>query len=147
MTYGPQHNSRHRAGSVAERLRAHGVMPTPQRLQIASLVLTRPIHFSAEQLHEQIGEAGGARVSKATVYNTLGLFVRKGLLREVLVDPSKIFYDSNMHPHHHFYDIGSGELEDIDSDRIEIAALPEAPEGLEIDGVDVVVRVRRNARV
>lgn len=130
--------------AVSRTLRQHGVIPTEQRIQIGCAVLTRPIHFSADQLHEQISRAG-AQVSKATVYNTLGLFVEKGLLRQVLVDPSKVFYDSNMSPHHHFYDVDSGELEDIDASRIEIGALPEMSEGVRIEGVDVVVRIRRSS--
>lgn len=129
--------------SVSQTLRSHGVIPTAQRLQIGRMVLTRPTHFSAEQLYEQINESGGY-VSKATVYNTLGLFVEKGLLRQVLVDPSKVFYDSNMAPHHHFYDVESGELADIEASDIQIGALPEAGEGVEIEGVDVVVRIRRS---
>lgn len=130
--------------SVSRVLREHGVIPTEQRIQIGCRVLSRPAHFSADQLHDQINRSG-ARVSKATVYNTLGLFVDKGLLRQVLVDPSKVFYDSNMTPHHHFYDVESGELEDIDAGRIEIGALPEISDGFRIEGVDVVVRVRREA--
>lgn len=130
--------------SVRHTLRSHGVIPTAQRVQIGRVVLTRPTHFSAEQLYEQVNESG-AHVSKATVYNTLGLFVEKGLLRQVLVDPSKVLYDSNMAPHHHFYDVESGELADIEASEIQIGALPEAGDGVEIEGVDVVVRIRRSA--
>lgn len=138
-----QHSDRQK-DSISQTLRSHGVTPTAQRVQIGRIVLTRPTHFSAEQLYEQVNEAG-AYVSKATVYNTLGLFVEKGLLRQVLVDPSKVFYDSNMSPHHHFYDVESGELADIEASDIQIGALPEAGEGVEIEGVDVVVRIRRSA--
>jgi len=132
----------HRAESVDAILRSHGVIPTAQRLQIGGMVLARPTHFSAEQLYEEVNESGG-RVSKATVYNTLGLFVEKGLLRQVLVDPSKVFYDSNMAPHYHFYDVESGRLEDIDASEIRIGALPEPTDGVQIEGVDVIVRIRR----
>jgi len=130
--------------SVSRTLRDHGVIPTAQRVEIGRFVLTRPAHFSADQLYEQVNAAGEARVSKATVYNTLGLFVDKGLLRQVLVDPSKVFYDSNMAPHHHFYDVETGELADIDSSEIQIGALPETGDGVEVEGVDVVVRIRRS---
>lgn len=133
------------AGSVSATLRAHGVIPTAQRLQIGAMVLTRPTHFSAEQLYEEVNESGG-RVSKATVYNTLGLFVERGLLRQVLVDPSKVFYDSNMAPHHHFYDVESGRLEDIDASEIQIGALPKPIDGVQIEGVDVIVRIRRRVK-
>lgn len=130
--------------SVRETLRAHGVTPTVQRVQIGRLVLTQPRHFSTEQLYEQVNRAGGPYVSKATVYNTVGLFARKGLLRQVLVDPSKVFYDSNTSPHHHFYNVESGELEDIDAGAIEIGPLPAAPPGVEVESIDVIVRIRRS---
>ena len=131
--------------SVDTILRSHGVMPTAQRLQIGGIVLTRPTHFSAEQLYDEVN-GSGSRVSKATIYNTLGLFVEKGLLRQVLVDPSKVFYDSNMTPHHHFYDVESGRLEDIDASEVRIGALPEPTDGVQIEGVDVIVRIRRTAK-
>ena len=137
-------NSDRQNDSVSRTLRSHGVIPTAQRVQIGRMVLNRPAHFSAEQLYEQVNETG-AYVSKATVYNTLGLFVEKGLLRQVLVDPSRVFYDSNMAPHHHFYDVESGELTDIDASEIEVGALPDTGEGVEVEGVDVVVRIRRSA--
>lgn len=136
-----QHSDR-QTDTVSQTLRSHGVIPTAQRVRIGRLVLARPAHFSAEQLYEQVNESG-AGVSKATVYNTLGLFVDKGLLRQVLVDPSKVFYDSNMAPHHHFYDVETGELADIDASEIQIGALPETSDDFEIEGVDVVVRIRR----
>lgn len=126
---------------IVAMLRSHGVIPTAHRVALGKMVLSRPTHFSAEQLFEEANCAGGW-VSKATVYNTLGLFVKKGLLRQVLVDPAKVFYDSNMAPHHHFYDVESGELEDIDADDIQIGSLPEPVEGIRIEGVDVVVRIR-----
>ncbi len=131
--------------SVDTILRSHGVMPTAQRLRIGGMVLTRPTHFSAEQLYEEVNGSGSC-VSKATIYNTLGLFVEKGLLRQVLVDPSKVFYDSNMTPHHHFYDVESGRLEDIDASEVRIGALPEPTDGVQIEGVDVIVRIRRTAK-
>jgi len=129
---------------VISTLRSRGVTPTAQRLQIGRLVLGRPSHFSAEQLYERVNKVGKTYVSKATVYNTLGLFVEKRLLRRVLVDPSKVFYDSNMSPHHHFYDVDSGEIKDIDIDAIEIGALPEAGKNTRIEGIELVVRIRRN---
>jgi len=139
MTSGAEHKD----AGVTATLRDHGVTPTAQRVEIGRLILGRPSHFSAEKLYEQVNKTGSAYVSKATVYNTLGLFVEKGLLRRVLVDPSRVFYDSNMAPHHHFYDVESGELQDIDASAIEIGALPPAGPGVEVEGVDVVVRVRR----
>ena len=85
---------------------------------------------------------GCAEVSKATVYNTLNLFVEKRLIREVIVDPSKVFYDPNTAPHHHFYDIESGHLTDIEESAISLVGLPSLPEGMVAEGVDVIVRIR-----
>jgi Fur family iron response transcriptional regulator len=126
---------------AAERLQAHDILPTQQRLQIARVLLTGDQHLSADQVLDLVNAAGN-RVSKATVYNTLGLFARKGILREVIVDPSRVFYDTNSGPHHHFYNVDSGELSDIDAGRIPVEQLPEAPEGTQVDGVEVVIRVR-----
>ena len=84
----------------------------------------------------------GAELSKATVYNTLKLFVEKRLIREVIVDPDKVFYDSNTGPHHHFYDIQTGEIIDIDAAEITVAGLPPLPEGKIAEGVDVIIRIR-----
>lgn len=85
-------------------------------------------------------------VSKATVYNTLGLFARRGLLREVVVERGKVFYDSNVAAHHHFYDTDTGELTDIPQEHIGIGPLPELPDGTCVAGLDVVVRLCRPRR-
>jgi Fur family transcriptional regulator, iron response regulator len=122
-------------------MRSYGIMPTHQRAVIAQLLFAHPQHLSAEQVlilanrHEH-------RVSKATVYNTLGLFARKGLLREVIIDPNKVFYDSTSVPHHHFYNVDSGQLMDIDAKEVTLGTLPNLPEGTIADGVDVIIRVR-----
>lgn len=122
-------------------LRAHAIKPTQQRIQIADVLFARPQHLSADQVLEQVNQRYG-HVSKATVYNTLGLFSRKGLIREVIVNPTKVFYDSTTHPHHHIYNVDTGMLMDLNPDVIDIGRLPHPPAGTEIDGVDVVVRVR-----
>lgn len=126
---------------AASRLQQYDILPTQQRLQIARVLLTGDQHLSADQVLELVNAAGN-RVSKATVYNTLGLFARKGILREVIVDPSRVFYDTNNGPHHHFYNVDTGELSDIDAASIPVEQLPDAPEGTRIDGVEVVIRVR-----
>ena len=123
-------------------LRDYGVTPTAQRIQIARILFAKPAHFSAEEIYNAVNQLK-PRVSKATVYNTLGLFVRKGLIKEVLVDPSKVFYDSNTVPHHHFYDIDTGEIQDIMQDQISVNELPKLPSGKCLDSVEVLVRVRR----
>jgi Fur family iron response transcriptional regulator len=126
---------------AARTLESCDITPTPQRVEIARILLARPQHLSAEQVLCALTQ-GELTVSKATVYNTLGLFAAKGLVREVIVDPSKVFYDSNCSNHHHFYDVDSCTLEDIDPGKITLSGLPEMPEGKVVDRVDVIVRVR-----
>ena len=120
----------------------HGMLPTPQRIEIASILLERPQHLSAEHIIDKL-RAAGSSVSKATVYNTLNLFSERGLVKEVMVDPVRKFYDSTTHPHHHFYNVDSGELSDIPDERICFRDLPNLPEGTEQESVEVLIRVRQ----
>lgn len=126
---------------VVNLLKDAGITPTQQRIEIAQILYAQPQHLSAEQVLSQVN-SDQALVSKATVYNTLGLFASKGLIREVIVDPSKVFYDSNTKPHHHFFNIDTGMLKDIDSDVVQIEHLPDLPEGTIADGVDIIIRLR-----
>jgi Fur family iron response transcriptional regulator len=128
---------------AAQRLQACDILPTQQRVQIARVLLARDQHLSADQVLELLYTNGGA-VSKATLYNTLGLFAEKGLVREVTVDPSRVLYDTNISKHYHFYNIETGELSDIDPAMVSMNQLPAAPPGTSIDGVDVVIRVRKS---
>lgn len=123
-------------------LRQHAIQPTSQRILITRLVLERCAHLSAEDVYRLVN-ATDRHVSKATVYNTLGLLTKKGVIREVIADPTRVFYDPNIAPHHHFYDVESGELKDIDADQIQVAKLPPLPEGTDLERVDVIVRLRR----
>ena len=84
-----------------------------------------------------------SETSKATVYNTLNLFLEKKMIREVIVDPNKVFYDPNINDHHHFYDVVSGELTDIDAADVAVTGLPPLPDNVVTEGVDIIVRVRR----
>lgn len=127
--------------SIKERLGRHGVSATIQRLDVAEILFAAPQHLSAEQIIERL-KATGKNVSKATVYNTLNMFVGQGLLREVHVDPERTFYDSTTQPHHHFFNVDTRELTDIPSSAIAIEHLPAAPLGTRAEGVDVVIRVR-----
>ena len=131
---------------VARLLRDHGILPTQQRLMIARVLFDRRHHFSADQVMTSVNE-GRDRVSKATVYNTLGLFARNGLVREVIVDPTRVFYDPNTSNHHHFYNVDTGELIDIDSASLQINDLPELPAGTVAEGVDVIIRLRSESAV
>jgi len=126
---------------IVELLRRHRISPTQQRVEIAQIVLSKPQHLSADEVLALAHERG-SRVSKATVYNTMGLFARVGLVREVIVDPTKVFYDSNVSEHHHFYNVDTGELMDIPAGAVELGALPDLPKGTQAAGVDVIIRVR-----
>jgi Fur family iron response transcriptional regulator len=118
-----------------------GILPTQQRLEIARIILSRPQHFSADQLLALVNR-NGPGVSKATVYNTLGLFARKGVVREVVVDPDRVFYDSNTSEHCHLYNEDTGVLRDVYADCLLPEALPPVPEGTTLVSVDVIIRVR-----
>ncbi len=131
-------------GQLAERLADHGVRPTSQRLRIAALLFAKPQHLTAEQLLAAL-KAQGLHVSKATVYNTLNLFAEHGLLRNMAAGAERTVFDSNVEPHFHLYDTTTGQLIDIPSSEVEFRALPQAPAGMEIIGVDVTIRLRRRA--
>lgn len=132
-------------------LEAHNIGPTRPRIAVARCLLTHADHVSAEDLYVRLNHATDnagkmvRRVSKATVYNTLGLFAERGMVREIFADPARVFYDPNTMPHHHFYDVDNGELMDIPAASVELGALPPLPEGATIEGVDVIIRIRRES--
>ncbi|GAB5375102.1 MAG: Fur family transcriptional regulator Irr [Acuticoccus sp.] len=127
---------------VRVMLKSSGLRPTRQRVALGDILFARGNrHVSAEGLHE---EAVAARVpvSLATVYNTLHQFTEVGLLREIAVDGTKTYFDTNVDDHHHFYEETTGTVMDVPSDALTLSKVPEAPVGMEITRVDVVVRVR-----
>ena len=146
--------------ALIERLKQVGLRPTRQRLALAKLLFdpsgseSAPLpavgepaaargcdrHITAEQLHDEAVTAGQP-VSLATVYNTLHQFTEAGLLREVVVEPGRSYFDTNVSDHHHFFFEGNGRLLDIPGDQIQLADLPSAPEGSRILRVDVIVRL------
>jgi Fur family transcriptional regulator, iron response regulator len=132
---------RYARDNLADTLRAHGINPTHQRIEIAHALFSRQEHLSADQVMALVNERH-SETSKATVYNTLNLFVAKGLIREVIVDPNRVFYDPNTEPHYHLYDVQSGRLTDISSADVHISGLPEVPAGMVTEGMDVIIRVR-----
>ncbi|MBA4612973.1 transcriptional repressor [Stappia taiwanensis] len=124
-------------------LRVAGLRPTRQRVALAELLYSKGNrHISAERLHEE-AEAADVPVSLATVYNTLHQFTEAGLLREVAVEGTKTYFDTNTDDHHHFFIEGENRVIDIPGSGVAMTALPAAPEGMEIVRVDVVVRLRR----
>jgi Fur family iron response transcriptional regulator len=127
--------------SPADRLAKAGLRPTRQRLELASLVFGKgERHLSAESLHGEATKAN-VSVSLATVYNTLRHFTERGLLREVLVAPGKVYFDTNASDHHHFFFEGNGELIDIPADHVTLSKLPPPPAGMELSRVDVIIRL------
>ena len=134
-----------REENLTGQLKAAGLRPTRQRLSLGGLLFGNgDRHVTAETLHEE-AMAAGIHVSLATVYNTLHQFTDAGLLRSLPVNGSKTYFDTNTTRHHHFYCESGGVLSDVPSGAMEIAGLPEAPEGMEITSVDVVVRIRPKA--
>ncbi len=124
-------------------LKGVGIIPTQQRIDIACVVLCRRQHLSADQIFDRVKYAGGA-VSRATIYNTLALFAKKGVIREVLVDSDRLFFDSNTDDHCHMYNEDTGELTDIYADLPRPEGVLGLPSGTELVGIDIVFRVRQS---
>jgi Fur family transcriptional regulator, iron response regulator len=125
------------------KLRNAGLRPTRQRVALAGLLFRHGHrHVSAEALHDEAAKAG-IPVSLATVYNTLHQFTEAGLLRQVVVDAARSYFDTNIGEHQHFYCADEGELIDIPQGSIAVAGVPAPPKGTEVERVDVVVRIRR----
>lgn len=127
---------------IVQQLHLHGLKPTHQRVRVAEILMAAPTHMTAEQILAAIRQ-GGERVSKATVYNTLKVLAQRGLVRQIHLDPERSVYDSTIVPHHHFHDLETGELHDIDPDDIAFSRFPTLPEGMEAEAVEVVIRLRK----
>lgn len=130
--------SRH---DISQQLDRHNILPTPQRLQIAELLLDKPQHLSVEQIVYQLRQTGSG-IAKATVYNTLNLFAERGLIKELVIDRERRYFDSATHHHHHFYNVDTGELTDIEDGHLEFRQVPALPEGTKADSVEVVIKIR-----
>src|SRR5713101_7314538 len=127
--------------NIAQLLRRHGITPTHQRMEIAYVLFARREHLSADQILKWVNSRY-AETSRATVYNTLKLFLEKKLIRELVVDPTKVVYDPNTEPHHHLYDVVTGRLTDIPAGTIRVAGLLPLPAGTVTEGVDIIIRTR-----
>ncbi len=131
--------------NLKSMLRQSGLRPTRQRVSLGWLLFAKgDRHVTAELLYD---EASRARVpvSLATVYNTLHQFTEAGLLREVAIDGSKTYFDTNISDHHHFFIEGESGLMDIPGAHIDVGPLPAIPDGMEVARVDVIVRLRRKS--
>jgi Fur family transcriptional regulator, iron response regulator len=126
---------------VIARLKQAGLRPTRQRIALAKILFeTENRHVTAEDLHAE-ARAAGVSVSLATIYNSLHQFTEAGLMREVVVEAGRSYFDTNTGDHHHFFHEDTGTLEDIPSDRINVSELPAAPAGKSVQRVDVIVRI------
>jgi Fur family iron response transcriptional regulator len=126
---------------IKQQLLEHDIRPTSQRLDIARVLLAEPQHLCADEVLKRVNRQTNL-VSKATVYNTLNLFAEKGLIREVIIDSGRVFYDSNTSVHHHVYNEDSGQLQDINASEVQLGDMPRLPSGTIGVGVDVIIRVR-----
>lgn len=127
---------------VVRLLKEKSIGLTVPRIEIAHFLLQQPQHLSADEILERVN-AKYHRVSKATIYNTLNLFVKEGLINEVLVDSGRVLYDSNTKPHHHFYDPETGELIDIDQEMVSIQCDAPLPAGFDQKNCHLVIQVVR----
>lgn len=145
MTHQDNHEALHALdeSGIRERLKAAGLRPTKQRMELAALLWSKGCrHVTAERLHRESADAN-IKVSLATIYNTLHQFTANNLLREVTIDRGCSYFDTNIDPHHHFLCEDTGELSDIPHNLVEVANLPAAPEGAVVSGVDVIIRIVR----
>lgn len=131
--------------AIRERLKEAGLRPTKQRMDLAELLWSKGCrHVTAEGLHRESIDSG-IKVSLATIYNTLHQFTSHQLLREVIVERGCSYFDTNVEPHHHFLHLETGELEDIPHSHVEVTAMPAPRDGLQVAGVDVIIRVEKSA--
>lgn len=127
---------------LSDRLRQAGVPLTLQRLAVAHVMLGAPVHLTAD---EALARARRLmpEISRATVYNTLNLFQDKGLLRAIIVDADRVVFDTTTTPHHHFYDVDTGEVTDVPAGEIKVVGTPTLPPDFAVEDINVVVRIRR----
>ena len=129
--------------SAFKTLSSLNIKPTSQRIDIAEIMFCKDQHLSAEDIITILNNSDSS-ISRATVYNTLNLFAEKGLVRRVVIDSSKIYYDSKTTPHSHYFNVDTGEISDFEFEDVKISPLPKLPEHTVQDSVDVIVRVKNS---
>ncbi len=127
--------------TVEQKLKLHDLRPTRARIRIGMILFASPQHLSAGKIFEHLTKQG-QEISKATVYNTLNVFAKRGMIHAVDVDPERIFYDSTISPHHHFYNIDTGQLTDIPLEDLSIEEIPRLPDNTEIEDLQVIIKVK-----
>jgi Fur family iron response transcriptional regulator len=125
---------------IAELLRSNGISLTLQRLAIAQILLAKPVHLTAEQVLKKAQEIM-PEISRATGYNTLNLLKDKGLIRELVIEPGRVIYDSNTSHHYHIYDADTGEMTDVPAGDLKVTGTADLPPGLVLEEVDIIIRV------
>ena len=131
--------------SAFNTLSSLDIKPTSQRIDIANIIFCKDQHISAEDIIVALNN-NGSTISRATVYNTLNLFAQKGLVQRVVIDSSKVYYDSKTTQHSHYYNIDTGEISDFEFENVKISPLPELPENTLQDGIDIVVRIKSSKK-
>ena len=126
------------------KLRNSGLRPTKQRLKICEVLFDseKTFHFTINDLVKIIEKNTNEKISLATVYNTIHAFNKKGYVKEVTISNDKTYFDTNTTSHHHFYDLRTNELIDIDSEKIQLKHVPQPPKGKKINGIEVVINVK-----
>ena len=132
---------------LADKLRSSGLRPTKQRVKLAEYLFNRDktFHFTVENLDKAINKKNSEdKIALATIYNTIDAFKKAGHLKEILTNNNKSYYDTNVSSHHHFFDIETNELEDINYNDIKVVNLPHAPKGKKIQDVEVTLTVKKS---
>ena len=129
-----------------DKLRFSGLRPTKQRLKICEVLFNRDktFHFTINDLAKTVSNQLCEKISLATIYNTVHAFKKAGHLKEILTNNNKSYYDTNVSSHHHFFDIETNELEDINYNDIKVVNLPHAPKGKKIQDVEVTLTVKKS---
>ena len=130
---------------IVNKLRSSKLRPTKQRIKIAEFLFNREktFHFTVEKLNKIMNKKDAEKISLATIYNTIDAFKKAGHLKEILTNNNKSYYDTNISSHHHFFDIETNELEDINYNDIKVVNLPHAPKGKKIQDVEVTLTVKK----
>ena len=128
---------------ILSKLRSSGLRPTKQRVEIAKFLFERDktFHFTVESLGKLLEKKTASKCALATIYNTVHAFISAGHLKEVEVRGNKTYFDTNVSNHHHFYDVETSELIDIDAKDIKVSKLPKIPGGKKLESIDIVVNI------
>ena len=126
-----------------EKLRFSDLRPTKQRLMISKILFDQKetFHFTIESLNRMIKKSFNKNISLATLYNTVHVFKKKGYIKKISLNEKKSYYDTNVSPHHHFYDEETEKLIDINDNEIVLKNLPKLPKGKHINGVEIVIKL------